>query len=346
MDITRLKLEQSFKSYKALCLYIDEPVKAGKAKILQLKDWSRYFSFEKEGNTIYISKIEDKPMVKVDRRSEGNNGKYINQASSRLLDFLALNSTNDFEDGSVYLTKQDIAEILGLCNEDYKWGKSTNYISSYSKQEDIPEDEHNDFFYRSGSALSSIITRVLKRLEDSKLITKQDTFQILYTGQTKYKVLRPNNLADELIIKDIRNIQAIVLMEMGMESMQEVFHKRKHIFYYPEVKKRVKAELGIHTFFQVIRISFHDSIATRAEQFKVASGIALTTQTYLNDLFAKGRHKEIVTRVTKAIKRLNEIGSGSVPQREDEYLPRINSKTITNNDKLIEHYIKLPNDTI
>ena len=34
---------QIFKNYKKLCEYLEEQVRTGKSKQLQLKDWNRYF---------------------------------------------------------------------------------------------------------------------------------------------------------------------------------------------------------------------------------------------------------------------------------------------------------------
>ena len=49
INTNALKTNQIFKNYKELCEYLDEPIKTGKSKQLQLKDWERYFSYEKEG---------------------------------------------------------------------------------------------------------------------------------------------------------------------------------------------------------------------------------------------------------------------------------------------------------
>ena len=52
INTNALKTNQTFKNYKELCEYLDEPIKTGKSKQLQLKDWERYFSYEKEGKKV------------------------------------------------------------------------------------------------------------------------------------------------------------------------------------------------------------------------------------------------------------------------------------------------------
>ena len=62
-----------FKNYKDLCNYLEEPVKSGKSKQLQIKDWERYFMYNKSGNKFIITKVYDSPVKKVDRRGGNHN---------------------------------------------------------------------------------------------------------------------------------------------------------------------------------------------------------------------------------------------------------------------------------
>lgn len=57
------KLEQLYpgmehKNYKALCEFLEEPIKSGKSKTLQLKQWQNYFTWTNLGNKIIISTIK------------------------------------------------------------------------------------------------------------------------------------------------------------------------------------------------------------------------------------------------------------------------------------------------
>ena len=68
MNVKHIQVGQVFKNYKVLCEYLNEPIKSGKSKQLQLKDWERYFSYKKQGNSFIISNIYPKPLEKVDNR--------------------------------------------------------------------------------------------------------------------------------------------------------------------------------------------------------------------------------------------------------------------------------------
>lgn len=51
MNIDKLELGLEVKNYKAMCKLLDEPiiVTRGNSKKSQLNEWSRFFSWEKEG---------------------------------------------------------------------------------------------------------------------------------------------------------------------------------------------------------------------------------------------------------------------------------------------------------
>jgi hypothetical protein len=45
MNLKNLKEKQEIKNYKVLCELLEEPIKTGKSKQLQLKDFERYFEY-------------------------------------------------------------------------------------------------------------------------------------------------------------------------------------------------------------------------------------------------------------------------------------------------------------
>ena len=64
-NMNNVNLGQEFKNYKELCAYLGEQEKGGKSKDLQIKDWERYFSFEKQGHKFIITDVYDIPKEKV-----------------------------------------------------------------------------------------------------------------------------------------------------------------------------------------------------------------------------------------------------------------------------------------
>lgn len=59
MNIDNIKVGMEFKNYKALCEFLEEQVKAGKSKQLQLKRWKEYFDWDNIGNKYTITEIKN-----------------------------------------------------------------------------------------------------------------------------------------------------------------------------------------------------------------------------------------------------------------------------------------------
>ena len=71
MNIEKIKelyVGQEFANYRRLCEFLEEKEKGGKSKALQIKNWQRYFSFEKSGHKFIIIDVYDIPKNKIDKR--------------------------------------------------------------------------------------------------------------------------------------------------------------------------------------------------------------------------------------------------------------------------------------
>lgn len=73
MNIENLKVGISYKNYKSVCDLLGEPINSGKSKQLQLKNWKRFFSYEKDGIKFIITEVFNIPLDKKDGRGKGNN---------------------------------------------------------------------------------------------------------------------------------------------------------------------------------------------------------------------------------------------------------------------------------
>jgi hypothetical protein len=73
MKIENLKVGMIYKNYKVMCELLEQPVNSGKSKQLQMKNWERYFSYEKDGVKFIVNEIFNIPLDKEDRRGKGNN---------------------------------------------------------------------------------------------------------------------------------------------------------------------------------------------------------------------------------------------------------------------------------
>ena len=56
--VKKLKPQQVFKNYRALCDYLEEEVKTGAARIKQTQNWTQYFTYDKQGHKIIITGVK------------------------------------------------------------------------------------------------------------------------------------------------------------------------------------------------------------------------------------------------------------------------------------------------
>ena len=111
IDTSTLVIGMVIKNYKELCAILNEEAKTGKAKQLQLKDWKRYFDWEKDGQKFIIVDIYDTPLPKEDLRRKGNNSIYKNYIELILLQYLSKQ-----EGYRKTFTKRNWLELLGMIN--------------------------------------------------------------------------------------------------------------------------------------------------------------------------------------------------------------------------------------
>lgn len=72
INTSRLQVGQTVKNYKELCALLGEKESAGNSRKAQLKEFARYFEWEKSGQKFLITDIYDTPLLKVDGRLSGN----------------------------------------------------------------------------------------------------------------------------------------------------------------------------------------------------------------------------------------------------------------------------------
>ena len=136
MNIEKLRNSdiREFKNYKVACEFLEEEIKGGKSKKLQLENWTRYFEYHKEGNKIIIDKINDKVAEKQSRKEINiitniNKGVYSKEMFPLVKEFVR---GSELE----YHSKSALMNGLGLKNE--------NYDIAYNNEEKVAEILSNE----------------------------------------------------------------------------------------------------------------------------------------------------------------------------------------------------------
>ena len=124
MNIEKLEVG-TYKNYKVLCEVLGEPVKKGDSKKAQLKEWSRYFNFEKQGHKIIVTEIYSKPKPKQDGRVTNGQHENSKQALKKHNESIQTFPTGLLETGLgleklIELSKKHELTIFELVQKQYE----------------------------------------------------------------------------------------------------------------------------------------------------------------------------------------------------------------------------------
>ena len=137
MNIDKLNKGDIIKNYKELCGLIDEKVKSGKSKLLQLKELERYVSYHNEGHKFIIDEIYKEPQPKKDNRGKG--GLYIDDIQAMIINLL-LNS----KENKVLLSYGKLFKATNMTNRNYIEGR--NNIDKLSELTEVSKEVCYDFY--------------------------------------------------------------------------------------------------------------------------------------------------------------------------------------------------------
>lgn len=163
IDTSGLSVGMVVKNYKQLCEILKKETKTGNARKAQLKEFGRYFDWEKAGQKFIITDIYDTPLEKEDKRKFGNNSIYVRYIEVILLKYLSQQTGY-----TRTLTKRKWWELLGIVNSKYSRVSSKELEDlDYS----VTAWEIKNFYQRCNKKLEEILFSALNSLKSRKLIT-------------------------------------------------------------------------------------------------------------------------------------------------------------------------------
>lgn len=120
MKLDNIKVGDTYKNYKVLCEVLDEPVKTGKSKQLQLKQWQEYFNWTNNGNKYVITNIKivtlddelsliNNNIIRDSKKEKVTTSKESDMVRSRLQEEMELN----IEESSLSIYESIINKIEG-----------------------------------------------------------------------------------------------------------------------------------------------------------------------------------------------------------------------------------------
>lgn len=232
----RLSEGMVIKNYPELCKVLGQAsYKTGSnSQKAQLKEFARYFKWEKHGQKYIIIEIYDEPLPKQDKRKNGNNTIYVTYIEAILLKYLSCK-----KDFTCYLTKNQLFYLLGMINGYYK-RITLDELELIDTR--ITKWELDNFYFRCNRKLNDILTSALRSLENRSLISSTEQ-HVIVTNKYKYYT------ANDYEIKRILNAEKIILEKMGMYSKSHVACCYKMREFYTLLNEYVSEHYGWdHTF--------------------------------------------------------------------------------------------------
>ena len=220
MRINNLYEGQVIKNYKELCGILEESIKGGKSKQLQIKEFERYFEYHKEGNKFVIDKIFLKPKEKMNTKSSNgimsriNQGEYSKEVFPLVKNFVCKNENIE------YISKGKLLKILKLKNNNYDIAREyPKEVAEYLSKElniNITKEDIEFITYAIYNNATEKINNAFKNLEKMKYIYGYT--DKLLTIYSDYKVIIPTNGISQKIENNITTSRLNILKNYYFEK--------------------------------------------------------------------------------------------------------------------------------
>lgn len=368
MNLLNIEKGNIYKNYKELCEALEEPTKAGNSKKSQLKEWERYFEYEKKGNKFMITNIHTVPNKKDDNRQGGNNKvKYIECIEKLILDLLVQDKNN----GQVFLSKNKLLQTLQMVNSNYSMGKYKPV--KISKYTNISKEEINEFYEVSDSMLQRNLEAALKSLRNKALIFWENSLTIGYVSsylplndsnnikaiktetydedgdiEINLDVAKPikqviHRKADKEEIELILRTEKQMLKYYDCKSIQDTYKKGIHDQFYKEVTNILFDKANIYLYYNSYEITYNKTDVleewNELENLQLKKSEKDRTQNELNKKIIQKLNNNAKNRHKKSIDKFNDT-------QKDKYKLRMSDQYITNNEILTNTLINRKTEQI
>lgn len=328
IDVSGLELGMVVRNYKEMCRILGQEVCEGNSKKAQLKEWARYFLWEKKGQKFIILDIYDTPLPKQDGRQDKNI--YVQYIEVILIKILSKqnNSKEPF-----YFTTNQLWKVLGMINNDYK-NISLDNINDRIIDYEVTSFDMKKFYQRCNQRLRGILFSSLNKLEDRALIKYEIETVIVFCDDNGEKNFLPANDKQK---KQILKAEKKALVDMGLESKQHVYAKFKETEFFDRVNVYLQEWYGWDSTFNRIKIIYNKSdiletVHKDEEKLKNNYEEIKLQKLKLNDkviealyknaqIMADNRHKKADQEYQEAVDKFIKDEWGGIGNIPESFLP-------------------------
>jgi hypothetical protein len=303
------------KNYPTLCQLLNEEVKGGKSKILQLHKWERFFKFEPQTidgikkRGFNIIEIYQTPKAKAPKPHDVTNLRNLFILEDLLHE---LDETKPFTE-SIRTTKE-LTILLGICNEDYyeyrrysrlNIKKNPIYLKEYNSDifQNVSLYDFRCFYEEVDDRRRGLFTTSLSNLQKHCMVEVKKTYII-----NKDPTTCSDEVHTEIEKAKLRTLQLEAYLKTDKDGLEvasnenDIFLSRK----YPQFIKDTcndsqLQELGIKNFYVVYKFRFTADIVNKIGTIK--ANIALKGANYRDP-----NDKSVVYHIVKTKKIINVNG--------------------------------------
>lgn len=233
--------------YKDLCMLLGQNIYRGNQKESQLKEWKRYFNFEKENRKLLITEIYDTPLDPEQRKLR-DDAIYVKYVECILLQYLAKQPGYNTQ-----IPPRELWKVLGMINNDY-FEYEHSYDDLYLLEPGMNNFQIDNFYYRCNSNIPKIVDSALKSLERRYLIKYDPKAYMIgkreSNGYVKYK------LADNKEKSYILDCERKALLDLGLYSKSQVHLKRKDSEFYNKARIYLFKNYKYDGYYKVYDITY------------------------------------------------------------------------------------------
>lgn len=234
MKLSNIVNGMTVKNYKAMCELLEEPVKVGKSKQLQIKDWDRFFTYEKQGNKFANIQLREE----VKKKEDNKTSKLASLLFDSLLEVIYEydSCATDYEKKRVvFISNYNISRSLGLINKNF-----------FHEKDKATQKFYNMAF---GSIKESIRNVVRKEDKWNKLGVSIKTcckVFILNEGvrdATKEEELAIRNIERKIIAEQMvsRDFKQTVIDNAGIKGLCDYTRGFKALYSLSKLKEAVES---------------------------------------------------------------------------------------------------------
>lgn len=239
--ITSLNEGMIVKNYKEMCKLLNQSPTTGEARQNQIKNWERYFSFERNGQKIIVKEIFDTPIplpekpkkVKTKSVVKKENiktkikkgGKYLGDGEIILKYLLTQKGETPY-----FITKSQLIKDLGLVNELYQ-NCTLSCIQKELNNQNISNQHLINCYKICNSQFYQFINRLLNSLEKRGIINCSKVCIALYRNIDTNQI-EEISLNNSQYINKLEKLNAKVLDIMNFKNIEEVYKHMKWRYFY------------------------------------------------------------------------------------------------------------------